>query len=212
MTIQYFGQSAFKIKAKEVIVFIDPFDPKMLGKSLPKQNDIDILLVTHAHPDHHYLDAISGDYFFIEGPGEYDVKNVSVNGIFSYHDKKKGAERGTNTIYTIDIEGVSLCHLGDLGDILTEEQVERIGNVNVLFIPVGGKYTIDAADAAKIIAQIEPSMVVPMHYGNEKLELQDVDVFLKEMGVEKEMVKNLKVTKDDFANSSDESKVVVMES
>ena len=211
MTISYLGHSAFKIKGKEVAILIDPYDAQV-GKNFPKQNDIDLLLTTHGHFDHHNIEGVNGDYFHVDGPGEYDVKNVSISGIFSFHDNVQGKERGTNTIYVIDLEGLTLCHLGDLGTTLSDEQVEAIGKVNILFIPVGGKYTIDAAAAAKVIAQIEPSMVIPMHYGNAKLGLDDVDVFLKEMGVEKETTKTIKVTKEDFSDESEGAKVVVMES
>lgn len=211
MTIQYLGHSAFKIKGKDVTLLLDPYGDD-IGRHFPKQNDIDIVLCSHDHFDHHNLDAVANEYFLIDGPGEYDVKNISVDGIPSFHDKKKGAERGGNTIYVIDIDGVSLCHLGDLGDVLTEEQIERIGKVGILFIPVGGKYTIDAADAVTVISQIEPAIVIPMHYGNEKLGIENVDVFIKEMGVDAEHIKMLKLTKEDISDESEGSKIYIMES
>jgi len=210
MTIYYLGHASFKVKGKDATLVIDPYDPQM-GKTFPKQSDIDIVLTSHGHYDHHYTEGISGDFHHVDGPGEYDIKNVTINGIFSYHDKSKGSERGINTIYCIDLEGVRLCHLGDLGDVLTEDQIEKIGAIDILFIPVGGKYTIDAAEAAKVIAQVGPSIAIPMHYGNTKLGLDDVSVFLKEMGVEKEVVKTLKVTKEDFSDTSEGTKVIVME-
>jgi L-ascorbate metabolism protein UlaG (beta-lactamase superfamily) len=211
MVVQYLGHSSFKLKGKEATVLIDPYDAQ-IGKKYPTQSEIDILLTSHGHDDHHNLEGVKGDYFLIDGPGEYDVKNVSVTGIPSFHDKKKGAERGINTIYVIEMEGITLCHLGDLGHVLSEDQVEAIGTVDVLFVPVGGKYTIDAADAVKVIGQIEPSVVIPMHYGNEKLGLDDIAVFLKEMGVEKQAIgTSTKFGKEDFSDESEGSKVLVME-
>ena len=210
MVIQYLGHASFRIKSKTSDIVIDPYDPK-IGKKFPKQKEIDIVMCSHGHFDHHYLDGIESGYFLIDGPGEYDVKDVSVKGIFSYHDKSKGSERGNNTIYVMNIEDVSLCHLGDLGDVLTDDQIEKIGPIDVLFIPVGGKFTIDAHEATKVISQVEPSIVVPMHYGNTELGIDDVDKFLKEMGVEKESVKNLKISKDDFGEGINETKVIVME-
>ncbi len=212
MTITYLGHASFKIKGKDVTIVIDPYDDSSTGKKFPKQTDADILLMTHNHPDHHNREGVSETAFVIDGPGEYDVKDVPIEGIFSYHDKKNGEERGMNTMYVIDLEGVKILHVGDLGTTLSEEQLEKIGNIHILMIPVGGKYTIDAHDAAKVISEIEPSTVIPMHYGNDKLGLDSVDTFLKEMGVEKEIVKSLKVTKDDFSDESEGSKVIVMES
>jgi len=211
MLITYIGHSSFKLKGKDVTLLIDPYDPK-IGKHFPKQNDVDLVLCTHKHSDHHYLDNISSEYYLIDNPGEYDVKTVSIWGISSFHDKKEGAERGLNTIYVIEMEGITFCHLGDLGDVLTDTQLETMGSVDVLFIPVGGKYTIDASEAAKVIAQIEPHIVVPMHYGNKELELVDVSIFLKEMGVEEAPVKSLKVTADDFTGKEDDMSVVTFES
>lgn len=210
MVINYIGQSCFRIRGKETTILFDPFNSS-IGKNFPKQSDISLLLVTHAHPDHNFLDGVEKGYFLIDTPGEYDIRNVSINGIFSFHDKVKGAERGTNTIYKVDFEDIAICHLGDLGTILTEEQIQKIGNVNILFIPVGGKYTIDSHDAAEVISQIAPNIVIPMHYGNENLGLAPVEDFLKEMGVEKEINKTLKFTKDDFTDSQDGTKILVME-
>lgn len=213
MNIQYLGQSCFLIKTKNSTIIIDPYSSE-IGKKLPKQDAIDLALITHHHADHNDLSNVNDGYFLIDGVGEYDVKNVTVTGITSYHDKKKGQERGLNTIYAIESEGINLCHLGDLGVILEEEQIEKIGSVDILFIPVGGKYTINASDAVKVISQIEPFIVIPMHYDlgfNSSLGLDKLDNFLKEMGTDVPSVKSLKVGKEEFSDESEGSKLVIFD-
>ncbi|MFH1968651.1 MAG: MBL fold metallo-hydrolase [bacterium] len=178
-------------------IVIDPFDDS-LGLKVPNFS-ADIALVTHDHHDHNNVKALKGDPFVISGPGEYEVKGVFVQGIHSYHDEEEGKKRGQNTIYVFEAEDMRFCHLGDLGQKqLTDEQLEKIDSVDILMIPVGGEYTIDSSEASKIIAQIEPLIVIPMHYSVSrlqsnrgssaesgpklKLKLDGVDKFLKTMG------------------------------
>ena len=187
MKITWAGQSCFQIsvsnlKDSQTNIVIDPFSE--IGLRIPNL-EADILLVTHPHEDHNNIKAVKGKYFLIDGPGEYEIKGVFVQGIDSFHDSKEGKERGKNTIYTIETENIRLCHLGDLGqEQLTDEQLEKIGTVDVLMIPVGGIYTIDSHEAAKVIGQIEPKIVIPMHYELPKLKfkLDGVEKFLKAMG------------------------------
>ena len=190
MEIKWFGHAFFLIKTKdnnqEIKIAIDPFSPEIGIK--PPKTEADILLITHSHYDHNNTAVIGGDYFLIDGPGEYEVKKVFIKGISSYHDDQKGKERGLNTIYTIEPEqeGIRICHLGDLGQKeLTPEQIEEIGGVDILMIPVGGTYTIDAQQARGIVSQIEPKIVIPMHYSIPKLKikLEGVEKFLRVMGV-----------------------------
>jgi L-ascorbate metabolism protein UlaG (beta-lactamase superfamily) len=199
MDILWHGQSCFKIKDKTTSVIVDPFDPTTTGLKLPKDLTSDLLLVTHQHQDHNNTQAVSGDPVVIAGPGEYEVKGVSVVGIHSYHDKTEGSERGKNTIYQINIEGVNIVHLGDLGHPLTEEQTGEFNEVDILMIPVGGNYTIDAEEAAKVVASLEPKIVIPMHYKSEgsSADIAGVEGFLKEMGAENtEAVSKLTITRD----------------
>ena len=186
--IVWAGQACFQItisngKDHSADIVIDPFDEK-IGLKIPNFS-ADILLVTHNHPDHNNIKAVKGEAFLIDGSGEYEIKGIFVQGIDSFHDDKEGKERGKNTIYTIEAEDMRFCHLGDLGQKeLTDEQLEQIGHVDVLMIPVGGTFTIGSSEAAKVIGQIEPKVVVPMHYALPKLkvELDSVDKFLKAMG------------------------------
>lgn len=189
---------------------IDPFDPEVVGLKFPKDLTADLSLQTHAHKDHSFTQGVSGAMEFT-GPGEYEVKGVVVTGISSFHDNAGGAQRGLNTIYNIYIDNLNVVHLGDLGqESLTEEQVARIGEVDILLIPVGGVYTIDGKVAAKIVSQLEPKIIIPMHYklAGLKFELEGVDNFLKEMGTEgvTEEAK-LSITKDRLP---EEPQVVVL--
>ncbi len=215
MNITWHGQSCFEIKAspekgREVSIVIDPFS-KEIGLRLPKM-EADIVLVTHHHYDHDNVKAVSGNYFLIDGPGEYDVKDIDIVGVSSFHDNSQGSERGENTIYKIEAEGLGICHLGDLGQKeLTAEQLDKIGDVDVLMIPVGGTYTVSAKEAPKIMSQIEPKITIPMHYALPKLKikLDPLDKFLKSFGIKNlEPAKKLSVKKKDL--SPEEAKIVVL--
>ena len=190
MQVIWHGHAFFQIitsrgKEEKLSIAIDPF-PGEVGLRVPSFQT-DILLVSHDHYDHNNIKTIKGNPFLIQGPGEYEIKGVFIQGIAAFHDKTQGKERGRVTIYTIETEGIRLCHLGDLGQKeLTSDQIEKIGDCDVLMIPVGGVYTISGQEASKIISQIEPRIVIPMHYQLPKLKLksklESLDKFLKAMG------------------------------
>ena len=215
MQIIWHGQACFQIissraKNNHVNIVIDPFD-ESTGLRLPKL-EADILLVTHQHHDHNNIKAVSGNPLIIEGPGEYEKKEVFIQGISSFHDASLGKERGANTIYTIEAEDLRLCHLGDLGQKeLTPEQLEKIGEVNILMIPVGGTYTMSIKEIVKVMSQIEPNLTIPMHYQIPKLKikLDGLDKFLKAVGVKKlEPLPKLMIKKKDI--STEEARIVVL--
>jgi len=177
------GHSCFRIKGSKAVIITDPFPPD-LGYSLGKQT-ANIVTVSHQHPSHSYIEGISGEPRLVKGPGEYEISNVLIIGIATYHDAIKGQSRGKNTAYLMEIDGIAVCHLGDIGHVLSDEQVEEMGNVDVLLLPVGGVNTINAALAAEVIRKIEPKAVIPMHYKTPVLnrDLDPVENFLMEMGM-----------------------------
>ena len=183
MDISWLGHSCFRIKGKQVTVITDPYSPT-LGYSLGKPT-AHIVTVSHQHPGHSYIQGIGGEPRPVTGPGEYEISGVLIIGINTFHDAEGGIKRGKNTVYLIEVDEIAICHLGDLGHVLTAEQVEEIDNVDVLLLPVGGVSTINAPMAAEVVRQLEPKVVIPMHYKTRALkwELESVDKFLKEIGV-----------------------------
>jgi len=198
MNISYFGHSCFKIEEKingeNVVLVTDPFD-KEVGFKVPNI-EADIVTVSHNHHDHNNVATLRKDPFVVNCAGEFDVKGVIVEGIRSLH----GSDKSENIIFRIDIEGVSLAHLGDLGDTLDNKQLEKLGGVDILFVPVGGKYTLDAKKAVEVISQIEPRIVVPMHYKTKdsKIDIDGLDKFVKEIGIEANYEDKLKINKKDL--------------
>ena len=183
MDISWLGHSCFRIKGSHATVITDPYSPS-LGYSLGKPT-ARIVTVSHQHSGHSYVQGIGGEPRSVIRPGEYEISAVLIIGIATFHDADRGRERGENTVYLMEVDEISVCHLGDLGHVLTTEQVEEIGNVDVLLLPVGGVSTINAPMAAEVVRQLEPKVVVPMHYKTSALswELEPVGKFLKEMGV-----------------------------
>jgi len=214
MNIQYYGHSCFKITAKpagrgqeDVTIFLDPFD-KSIGLR-PPQGQADLVLVTHEHPDHNNVEALKGDPAVINIPGEYSVKGVNIVGLASDH----GATQHPvlNTMFILETEDLKICHMGDLGVDLSEKQLEGIDGVDVLMIPVGGKYTIDGKKAVEMVKKIEPAIVIPMHYkiSGSTVDIEDEKKFCSEMGnCPKEKVSKLNLKKKDLEGKSME--VVLM--
>ncbi len=182
MDITWLGHSCFRIKGSHATVITDPYSPS-LGYSLGKPT-ANIVTVSHQHQGHCYIEGIGGQPKPITGPGEYEVRGVLVIGVGTFHDDEGGRKRGKNTVYLMEVDEVAVCHLGDLGHVLTAGQVAEIDNVDVLLLPVGGVSTINAPMAAEVVRQLEPKVVVPMHYQTKALswELEPVERFLKEIG------------------------------
>lgn len=171
----------------------------------------DVVTVSHDHPGHNTVAAIGGSPRVVAGPGEYEIANAFIIGRESFHDQDRGSQRGKNTIYLIEIDDVTVCHLGDLGHLLSAEQAEDMSTAQVLLIPVGGVSTIDAAQAAETIRLLEPRLVIPMHYKTEVLNrpLAPLDRFLGEMGLNEVTPQSkLSVTS---ATLPSETRVVVMD-
>jgi L-ascorbate metabolism protein UlaG (beta-lactamase superfamily) len=215
MYITWLGQSAFKFQDKlgadGFTVTTDPFNPDKTGLKMPSF-EADIVTISHDHDDHNYLKALRKDPFVIDTAGEFEYKGVYIEGIDSYHDDEKGAKRGSNVIFRFDFSDLSVAHLGDLGHILTDKQIERLEGVDVLLVPIGGVYTIDAKKAVEVINQLEPRVVIPMHYQIDGLELPEqldnLEKFIKELGIAPEYEEKLKISKKDLP--TDATKLVIL--
>jgi len=203
MDISWLGHSCFRIRGSRATVVTDPYSPD-LGYSLGKPT-ARIVTVSHQHPGHSYVQGIGGEPRLVVRPGEYEIDGVLIIGVATFHDADRGGKRGKNTVYLMEVDEVSICHLGDLGHVLTAQQVEEIGNVDVLLLPVGGVSTINASMAAEVVRQLEPKVVVPMHYRTPALsrELEPVEGFLKEVGVkEVEPQSKLSLTRSNLPAST----------
>ena len=183
MEITWLGHSCFLIKGKEKTIVTDPCHPD-LGYRLGEP-EADIVTLSHFHPGHSYVEGVANDPKQIKGPGEYEIGGTFITGVASFHDDKKGEVRGKNTIYIIEIDGITLCHLGDLGHALDSHLVEEIGDVGILFLPVGEVTTIAIDTAMDVLRQLEPHIVIPMHYKTKTFtgKLGSVDKFLDKMRI-----------------------------
>lgn len=181
--IKWFGHACFRLRSRDATILTDPM-PRSFGYKVEKQK-VDIVTISHEHSGHNNLDLASGTPKLVNGPGEYEMNDVFITGIRTYHDDKQGAEQGRNTAYLFDLEDLVVCHLGDLGHVLSEAQVESMSSADVVIIPVGGGTVLDAIKAVEVIGQLEPKIIIPMQYqtpmGDKQRE--PLERFLKEMGV-----------------------------
>ena len=218
MEIKYLGHSSFLIKTKTAKVVTDPYDSEMVGLKFPK-TEADIVTVSHQHGDHNQVKNVLGlngvASLVIDLPGEFEKMGVRIFGFQSYHDKTKGAERGENTLYKFEAEGISLLHCGDLGVIPEESFLDSIADVDILMVPVGGLYTIDSDEAVQLVKKIEPAIIIPMHYNHSRLnqknfsQLTGVSEFTKKFGIENlAPIPKLVYKKEEIEQ---EMKVVVLE-
>lgn len=213
MEIIYLGHSSFKLKGKTASLVTDPYDSSFVGFKFPK-TQADIVTVSHQHKDHNFTTVVEGGPFIISDPGEYEIKGISVFGFSSFHDAKAGKERGENIVYLIEIDGLKICHLGDLGNGLPANVMEEIGAMDILMIPVGGIVTLGLKEVIDFIQQVEPKIVLPMHFKTTKMSetfnnLAPVEEFLTKIGSENpEKLDKLLITKDKLP---EEMKVILLE-
>ena len=162
MEITWLGQSCFRIKSTHGVVITDPYSPDtgyIMGKQTAR-----IVTVSHQHPDHNFTQGIGGEPRIVDRPGEYEISNTLIVGINTFHDNEQGKLRGRNVVYLIEMDEISVCHLGDLGHLLNSQQVEQLQHIDILMIPVGGITSLDGAMAAEVVRQLSPKVVIPMHY------------------------------------------------
>jgi L-ascorbate metabolism protein UlaG (beta-lactamase superfamily) len=214
--IQYLGHACFRLRGRDGIVLCDPYNREIgLDMGRPTAH---IVTVSHGHPDHNNTTQVRPmreKLFVIEGPGEYEVGGIMIAGIHTYHDQAGGAERGRNIVFVIHLDDLVFCHLGDLGHELSQAQLEAIGNVDVLFVPVGGGETISPAEAINVISQIEPRIVIPMHYASSQLSfehpLAPLERFTHEMG-HKDLTpeEKLSLSASSLPAEGEETRLIVM--
>jgi L-ascorbate metabolism protein UlaG (beta-lactamase superfamily) len=210
MEITWYGQTCFRLSERGLATVVtDPY-PSDVGLTFPRPR-ADVVTVSYDDPQCRYTSGVRGPFKLFDGPGEYEVGGVFITGIATFADGKCGASRGLNTVFTFDFGGLTVCHLGRLGHVPTQSQVENLGTVNILLVPVGSGGSLSPARASEVISLFEPSLVVPMYYKVRGLEvsLGTLGRFLKEMGLEK--VDGQQVLKVSRTSLSEETRVVVLE-
>lgn len=203
MKIKWFGQSAFLLTSQQgTVILIDPFGRRFLGYRIPELQ-ADIVAVTHDHRDHNQVQVVQGKVELVNQPEHYTIKDIDIQGTPTFHDNVGGAKRGNNIVFVFTVDGLRICHTGDLGHILTDEQVQSIGKVDVLMLPVGGGgKTLDGAGAAEVMRQLQPTVAIPMHYSTKALGLlgrilfDREDKFLKAAGYPDTEVKELNISQE----------------
>lgn len=183
MKVKWLGHAAFLITSDEgTKVVTDPYQSGQFGLDYGKIEDAaDIVVVSHDHADHNYVQGVPGSPQVVKGSGTQQAKGIEFKGIASYHDDSGGGQRGPNDIFCFTVNGVRVCHLGDLGHMLSEQQLAEIGEVDVLLTPMAGNFTIDAATASRTVERIKPRVVIPMHFKTGKCSsfpVTDVEPFL----------------------------------
>lgn len=214
MKIKWLGHSAFLLtESTGISVLTDPFDPEIVGYGFTAPA-VDIVTVSHGHADHNYLRGVGAKKQVYDAPGKFEYEGrVHITGIKSFHDDAEGEKRGENIIYKFGMDGVNVCHMGDIGEPCSPELVERLLPVDVLMIPVGGNYTVDAELAKEYVDRLMPQIVIPMHYKIKhcELDIDKVDPFASMFENEfvEDDVSELELDRVDFDENSD-TRLVVM--
>ena len=211
MEITWYGHSCFRLAERGMATVVcDPFDAETVGYGQLKLK-ADIVTSSHDAPGHNYLSAVKGYSHAITGPGEFEIGSVFITGVQMDGLGKKAEEQPRNTLFVFDYMGITVAHLGDMRSVPPQNEIESLGTVNIVIVPVGGGSSLNAAKAAEIVSLLEPNIVIPMHYSTPatKVPLDRLDKFLKEMGMhEAETVPSLKVTRTSLP---DETKLVVLD-
>jgi len=213
MKVKWLGHSCFLITSETGLrIITDPYSTGG-GISYSAVNEAaDIVTVSHNHRDHNNITAVKGKPEVITGNGTKTAKGIEFKGIASHHDESKGKERGVNTIFCFTVDGIKLCHLGDLGHELSREEIAQIGNVDLLLIPIGGFFTIDARVASKVAGDLKPKVILPMHYKTPKCDfpITGVEDFL----AGKKNVKKLNSSETEFKAGKlpETTEIVVLQS
>lgn len=179
MKITWFGHACFLIDHQGIRILTDPFDSSV-GYKIPNVS-VDVVTESHQHFDHNAHHLLKGDFQLFREVGEYTIKNVKIKGVKTFHDEAEGIKRGTNIVFVFEFPDLKVAHLGDLGHVLNHQQIQQVGQPDVLLIPVGGTFTLGPEEAKKVVEQLQPHIVIPMHYKTRyiRFDLKPVDDFLK---------------------------------
>lgn len=213
MVIEWLGHSCFKVTLKNgTIVLLDPYDDHV-GYT-PQEVEADIVTISHNHPDHSDLSHVTGDYTVVKEPGVHTFGELTIEGIKTWHDTNHGAERGDNICFMLSINGMRLCHLGDLGNVPGDDFTEKLKGTDILLVPVGGNYTIDACEALRICEMVAPNVIIPMHFKTPAttLDIAPLSDFLEAAGREYDVSHLGKCyLKIDKATLKKRTRIIVME-
>lgn len=205
MKIKWFGQSCFLVTAENgTRILMDPYQEE-IGYKLPAELVAEIVTTSHDHRDHNHVQAVNGEFVHVNTLGTFFIDGIEIKGVETFHDNVSGAKRGKNTLYNFKVDGIHICHCGDLGHMLDTNTIEEIGNVDILLLPVGGAFTIDAIDAVKVMHQLNPIVTIPMHYKTTALAqfgdvLDNVDHFLSASSLPAKEYKELEVVHSNIKN------------
>jgi L-ascorbate metabolism protein UlaG (beta-lactamase superfamily) len=210
MEITWYGHSCFRLTERGMAnVVTDPYDSSVAGYD-PLKLKADIVTISHDAPGHNHVSAVRGKNHILTGPGEYEIGGVFITGVQTNGKKKRSVDENRNTLYVFDYDGITIAHLGDLRRVPTQTEVEALGTVNVVLVPVGGGGGLTSSKAVEVVSLLEPNIVIPMHFGTpkSKFKLAPVSKFLKEMGLgDLEPLDSLKVAR---TTMPDETRVVVL--
>jgi L-ascorbate metabolism protein UlaG (beta-lactamase superfamily) len=209
LDIYWHGHTCFRLRGRDTTVVADPYD-RSIGFP-PLKLAADVVTVSNDDPQHGALGSVaaaSDRVRKIDGPGEYEVAGALIEGVATFRDKEHGKLNGRNTAYLIHLDEMSICHLGSLGHTLSSSQIEALKDADILLVPVGGGGALSAPEAAEVVSQLEPRIVIPMQYGTPGLELESVERFCKELAVEDATIQpRLQITRTGLP---DETRIVLL--
>jgi len=218
MIIEWLGHAAFLISSKKNIKIVtDPYQSGSYGGAVgydPIKLSPDIVTISHSHPDHSYIDSLGGKPELINKEGKFNIKGISIKGSMAYHDEQKGSARGNNIIFSFNIDDITVVHLGDLGHQIDEDLTKEIYGTDVLLVPVGGVFTINAKQAQVLINRVNPKITIPMHFKTEKLGfgIDSVESFLRNTNISIEKTDNCSVSIDKDSLGKDKKIIVLQHS
>lgn len=215
MKVKWLGHASFLITSNEgTRIITDPYEPGGFGAALgygPITEKADIVVVSHDHGDHNFVAGVPGSPEVVRGAGLHRVNGIEFKGVACYHDTSMGRERGNDTISVFSVDGIRICHAGDLGHQPTDQQLAELGRVDVLLLPVGGTYTIDAVEATRLVERLAPAIAIPMHYRTDKCSfpISGVEDFLEgKTSVRRPGTSELEIKKEDLSSRTE---IVVLE-